>query len=762
MFFEATYVPSPPLSVVSIDDNDILSISDEPTTDMNDSKSQHKQQSIAVDFDTDSNAVSDKPVDHVIFVIHGIGQQTEQYGHFYEHIENLQETTRQVLQAKIPDHNVRIELIPIEWHRHIHDQVDPLLNKITLKSIPTIRLIENDYLADVLFYFSKERGQTIIDNVTQLFNTSYHNFMSKHPDFNGKIIILGYSLGGIIVWDILSHQRELQTDIERDMSSKLNTIQFSKLDFKPHYFFGLGSPISAVLVFRGQDPKYYHPEHDIQFENIFHPFDPLGYRLEPLFNDYFIDKPAVLVERSVPIGPSFSFPSMPSFPSSGFFSFFSWKQTGDKAAKTIYNATSETTEDNKQKKYNNKQKTSAGLMTSLFQYFSKGGGGRYHQQEDLTTRNDISNTNDADTAAKEDDESILVAAAAAAAAATTCWDPIQTRKQLLALRDDLDKTLKTLSPDTKKRRPWATRSKSIHVCEDSSGSSIYSSSLDHNSDGSVKMDNFMSSQHTKLRPQRLKLRKTKTTEPRASAKCHHLVEVLGIDGALVDERSRMMPKIRRFSDQDETREPMQQQSSDEETNLSSSNNNRDEQEDYETSETKPTYIDNKSSSNDIWSDLNSELNKPGPAITNPGESKADVAQNATITQTNTHAKQKDKQTDVEEEMEVNKLLPSKRRLDYVLQPESVMSMIANEYLIGLRAHFSYWTNKDFIWHMLCRVEDLEGKKKKTKDGEEDDDDEEEQNNVSESYVTADTAEDKSSTKRSSGSHMSLHHHDTTS
>jgi hypothetical protein len=108
-------------------------------------------------------------------------------------VESLQETTRQVLQAKVPDHNVRIELIPIEWHRHIHDQVDPILNRITLKSIPTIRLIENDYLADVLFYFSKDRGQSIIDNVTHLFNTSYHNFMEKHPDFDGKIVILGYS-----------------------------------------------------------------------------------------------------------------------------------------------------------------------------------------------------------------------------------------------------------------------------------------------------------------------------------------------------------------------------------------------------------------------------------------------------------------------------------------------------------------------------------------------------------------------------------------
>ncbi|KAI7902267.1 uncharacterized protein BX663DRAFT_487054 [Cokeromyces recurvatus] len=720
MFFEATYVPSPPLSVASIDDNDIPSINAELPT-MNDNSG---KQSIESDIESDS----DKPVDHVIFVIHGIGQQTEQYGHFYEHIENLQETTRQVLQAKIPDHNVRIELIPIEWHRHIHDQVDPLLNKITLKSIPTIRLIENDYLADVLFYFSKERGQTIVDNVTQLFNTSYHNFISKHPDFKGKIIILGYSLGGIITWDILSHQRELQTREEKEAYNSMNTIQFSKLDFKPHYFYGLGSPIGAVLVFRGQDPKYYHPEYDIQFENIFHPFDPLGYRFEPLFNDYFIDKPAVLIERSFPIGPSFSFPS---FPSTGFFSFFSGKQQENKAAKTIYNATSETADNQKEQKTS----SSLGFMTSLFQYFSKGGGivdstSSKEQESIVGSVNAVAAAAAADDDDDNDDKSIIAAAAAAAAVATTCWDPIQTREQLLALRDDLDRTLKNLSMNEKrKRRPKTIRSKTIHALEDDYySSSIYSSSLEQNSDGSVMMDKFISKnwqendqqqqQQQQQQPAtRLKLRKTKTTEPRMAR--HHLVEILGIDGVSVDERSRIITTTLNKDNKEPFLKPNNQK-------YDYSFEGKKKKEEDESMKVEDHLINEKSTThpnnNNIWLDLDNELNKPGPAITNPGESKADVAQDATVVaHTNTKAQEKDKQTDIEEEMEVNKLLPGKRRMDYVLQPESVMSMIANEYLIGLRAHFSYWTNKDFIWHMLRRIEVLEGMKKKQQQQQQHDD-----------------------------------------
>lgn len=41
-------------------------------------------------------------------------------------------------------------------------------------------------------------------------------------------------------------------------------------------------------------------------------------------------------------------------------------------------------------------------------------------------------------------------------------------------------------------------------------------------------------------------------------------------------------------------------------------------------------------------------------------------------------------------------LPGKRRMDFALQPDGFMSMIANEYIVGLRAHFSYWTSKDLM------------------------------------------------------------------
>lgn len=359
---------------------------------------------------------------------------------------------------------------------------------------------------------------------------------------------------------------------------------------------------------------------------------------------------------------------MPSFPlSAGFMSFFSWKGE-DKAAKTIYNATSETAkaantlenensvisegeeeEEGPRRELGSPIEQQTGFMSSLMGYFSKGGGTK-QKQDDNQTRSGT-----------KEDMGIIT------------WDPLkeQTREQLLALRDDLDRTLNTTAMDNlvrTKRPPMRIRSKTFNVAEENS---LYSSSLEQNSDGSV-LDKTVTSRTSSTssmmkETERIPLRKTMTENP----KRQHLVEVLGIDGVRVDSFERAQVN---FDKHEEKRE--------------------------RSSEEKEDEL-NGSGGDNLWLDLNNELNKPGPAITSPGESRADVAQDATIPKESNNIEDK---KDLEQE-EINKL-PGQCRMDYVLQPDSVMSMIANEYLIGLRAHFSYWTNKDLLWHMLRRIENL--------------------------------------------------------
>ena len=54
--------------------------------------------------------------------------------------------------------------------------------------------------------FTSYHGQRIISAVVELMNNAYNEYLSSHPDFKGKVILFGHSLGGIILYDILVNQ----------------------------------------------------------------------------------------------------------------------------------------------------------------------------------------------------------------------------------------------------------------------------------------------------------------------------------------------------------------------------------------------------------------------------------------------------------------------------------------------------------------------------------------------------------------------------
>ncbi|KAI8984198.1 hypothetical protein BDF20DRAFT_858550 [Mycotypha africana] len=229
------------------------------------------------------------------------------------------------------------------------------MNDITLRSVSSLRMVNNDYLADAFFYLSKDRGQSIIHHVTQAFNEAYVHFMAEHPSFQGKIAILAYSLGGIITWDILSNQSyslsvnnlsEEERRFRAHHYGKVDYFTFAPLLFKPDYLFTLGSPLSAFLCIRNQDPKYYRPTQDIIFENIFHPYDPLGYRFEPMLSDDYKHTPAVLIDAATSPTVTAASATTSSFSPNKLFSrspFTSSRTTSAAAAAATHAASSHST-----------------------------------------------------------------------------------------------------------------------------------------------------------------------------------------------------------------------------------------------------------------------------------------------------------------------------------------------------------------------------------------------------------------------------------
>ncbi|XP_076668980.1 uncharacterized protein LOC143369217 isoform X2 [Andrena cerasifolii] len=272
-------------------------------------------------------------VDHLLFLVHGIGSVCDlKFRSVEEVVDEFRSISLQLVQSHYRTASEqrivnRIEVLPISWHTTLHSEdtgIDKKLQAITLESIPKLRHFTNDTLLDILFYTSPVYCQTIMQTVGSEVNRLYALFKERNPDFNGGIYLGGHSLGSLILFDLLCHQKPVSDDksngndteakeeqdedtgssqtlsgrvLKRRLSKKISYvigaagtgqpyIHYPQLNFHPRAFFALGSPIGMFVTVRGIDmlgEDFVLPTCPAFF-NIFHPFDPVAYRVEALIN----------------------------------------------------------------------------------------------------------------------------------------------------------------------------------------------------------------------------------------------------------------------------------------------------------------------------------------------------------------------------------------------------------------------------------------------------------------------------------------------
>jgi hypothetical protein len=213
----------------------------------------------------------------------------------------------------------------------------PSLADITVDGVPAVRNLITDLAMDVLLYQSAYR-EHIAGIVTRECNRIYKLFKERNPSFSGRVSLVGHSLGSAILFDILCRQREAEQGpasapgnarpgTRHRMSSRgsgdKSNEQNLRLDFECENFFALGSPIALFQMLKGRtvrgrktvnnippespwdpDPLQVGPFTDrvpnasastlipisisspkcSELYNIFHPTDPIAYRLEPLIS----------------------------------------------------------------------------------------------------------------------------------------------------------------------------------------------------------------------------------------------------------------------------------------------------------------------------------------------------------------------------------------------------------------------------------------------------------------------------------------------
>jgi hypothetical protein len=157
--------------------------------------------------------------------------------------------------------------------------LDESLARITLPSIPAIRSFANASAVDVFLYLTQHKQRHLLAVVAAKLNDTFSRHKSN-PMFSGIVSIVAHSLGSVICFDLLFQSPANQPVLFNRPS----------LSFQPLNLFALGSPIGVFSLFR--DYHHLHPNCSplghCKLYNIFHPLDPVSFRLEPLMFDPYV------------------------------------------------------------------------------------------------------------------------------------------------------------------------------------------------------------------------------------------------------------------------------------------------------------------------------------------------------------------------------------------------------------------------------------------------------------------------------------------
>ncbi|RCK55507.1 hypothetical protein Cantr_03922 [Candida viswanathii] len=278
-----------------------------------------------------SQEEANREIDHLVFCVHGIGQimGNKNDAYTFSHSVNLLRKTIKKVFTNNPEYqklvggnndstNTKIQVLPISWRHKVTfnptraksealESRLPTLSQINVDGITYIREILGDVGCDILLYYEKEYLLQMLTAVTSELNRVYQLYKERNPKFNGKVHILGHSLGSAISFDILCGQSGTFGQGEIDLDKTLA--------FDVDKLFLVGSPVGIFKLIERKNivgrsiassttqpaNEYVSPRCNNVY-NLYHPCDPIAYRMEPLVNPKFGDFKAAYVPFESKVG----------------------------------------------------------------------------------------------------------------------------------------------------------------------------------------------------------------------------------------------------------------------------------------------------------------------------------------------------------------------------------------------------------------------------------------------------------------------------
>lgn len=161
---------------------------------------------------------SQVPVRHLVFMVHGIGQRLEK-SNLVDDVGNFRHITSSLGERHLTLHQrstQRVLFIPCQWRKGLKLSGEAAVEKITLDGVKGLRVMLGATAHDVLYYMSPIYCQDIINSVSNQLNRLYMKFLRRNPGYDGKVSIYGHSLGSVLSYDILCHQKNLSSPFPMD------------------------------------------------------------------------------------------------------------------------------------------------------------------------------------------------------------------------------------------------------------------------------------------------------------------------------------------------------------------------------------------------------------------------------------------------------------------------------------------------------------------------------------------------------------------
>ncbi|XP_070577524.1 phospholipase DDHD1-like isoform X2 [Ptychodera flava] len=280
------------------------------------------------------------PITHLVFVVHGIGQKMDSSS-IIKSCSDLRASAIRMINKHLPSlvsrtSTKRVEFLPCEWRSNLKLDGD-MTEAITPHRLRGLRAVLNSSAMDIMYYTSPLYRSEIVRGLQSELNRLYKMFCDRNPGFeanDGKVSVISHSLGSVITYDILTgwnpihlydqylsheqanhpdldevdaeqevlaqelrNQRQKVEELESKLLSKNQVAAVTRmptLNFKVENMFCLGSPLAVFLSMRGVRPHgkgkqdVILPKSQCQrLFNIYHPADPVAYRIEPLLIKHY-------------------------------------------------------------------------------------------------------------------------------------------------------------------------------------------------------------------------------------------------------------------------------------------------------------------------------------------------------------------------------------------------------------------------------------------------------------------------------------------